>query len=92
MPFPYQTDVLAKTLSIDVADEEEEHKMVFYGRRDRAVYEIVSARRTARVQFKTNATYYIKLMSNLSWNVSFYGNWDSPGWLLRQRLWLQFGS
>lgn len=27
MPFPYQTNVLAKTLSIDVADEEEEHKI-----------------------------------------------------------------
>jgi Protein of unknown function, DUF481 len=30
-----------------------------------------------RVRFNTNATYYIKLISNLSWNVSFYGNWDN---------------
>lgn len=30
-----------------------------------------------RVRFNTNATYYIKLISNLSWNFSFYGNWDS---------------
>jgi len=30
-----------------------------------------------RVKFNTNATYYIKLAGNLSWNVSFYGNWDS---------------
>ncbi len=30
-----------------------------------------------RVRFNTNATYYVKLVSNLSWNVSFYGNWDS---------------
>ena len=30
-----------------------------------------------RVRFNTNATYYIKLISNLSWNVSFYDNWDS---------------
>jgi hypothetical protein len=30
-----------------------------------------------RVLFNTNVTYYIKLISNLSWNVSFYGNWDS---------------
>jgi hypothetical protein len=30
-----------------------------------------------RVQFKTNVTYYIKLISNLSWNASFYGNWDN---------------
>ena len=29
-----------------------------------------------RVKFNMNATYYIKLTGNLSWNVSFYGNWD----------------
>jgi hypothetical protein len=30
-----------------------------------------------RVRFNTNASYYIKLFSNLKWNVSFYGNWDN---------------
>jgi hypothetical protein len=30
-----------------------------------------------RVKFNMNATYYIKLIRNLSWNVSFYDNWDS---------------
>lgn len=30
-----------------------------------------------RFRFNTNATYYVKLFSNLSWNLSFYGNWDS---------------
>jgi hypothetical protein len=30
-----------------------------------------------RVRFNTNATYYIKLFSNLKWNISFYGNWDN---------------
>jgi hypothetical protein len=30
-----------------------------------------------RVHFNTNATYFIKLISNLSWNLSFYGNWDN---------------
>jgi hypothetical protein len=30
-----------------------------------------------RVRFNTNATYYVKLISNLSWNFSFYGNWDN---------------
>ena len=30
-----------------------------------------------RVKFNLNATYYIKLTGNLSWNASFYGNWDS---------------
>jgi hypothetical protein len=30
-----------------------------------------------RVRFSTNATYYIKIFSNLKWNISFYGNWDN---------------
>ncbi|MCI0388636.1 MAG: DUF481 domain-containing protein [Acidobacteria bacterium] len=30
-----------------------------------------------RVVFATNDTFYVKLFSNLSWNVSFYANWDS---------------
>jgi hypothetical protein len=30
-----------------------------------------------RVRFNANASYYIKLISDLKWNVSFYGNWDS---------------
>jgi hypothetical protein len=30
-----------------------------------------------RVRFNTNASYYLKLFSNLSWNVSFYGSWDN---------------
>ena len=29
------------------------------------------------VRFNSNASYYIKLFGNLSWNLSFYGNWDS---------------
>lgn len=30
-----------------------------------------------RVRFNTNASYYLKLFSNVSWNVSFYGSWDN---------------
>ena len=30
-----------------------------------------------RVHFNTNAAYYVKLVSNLKWNVSFYGSWDN---------------
>ena len=30
-----------------------------------------------RLYTLTNASYYIKLFSNLSWNISFYGNWDN---------------
>ena len=30
-----------------------------------------------RLRFNTNASYYLKIISNLKWNVSFYGNWDN---------------
>ena len=30
-----------------------------------------------RVRLDTNAAYYVKLFSNLTWNISFYGNWDN---------------
>ena len=30
-----------------------------------------------RVRIDTNASYYIKIIGNLKWNVSFYGNWDN---------------
>lgn len=30
-----------------------------------------------RVFFNTNVTYYVKLFRRLTWNVSFYGNWDN---------------
>ena len=30
-----------------------------------------------RVRFNTEASYYIKIISDLKWNLSFYGNWDN---------------
>jgi hypothetical protein len=30
-----------------------------------------------RIRASTNAAYYIKIFSDLSWNFSFYGNWDN---------------
>jgi Protein of unknown function, DUF481 len=30
-----------------------------------------------RLRVETNAAYYIKIFSNLKWNISFYGNWDN---------------
>ena len=30
-----------------------------------------------RVHFNTNAAYYLKIINDLSWNVSFYGSWDT---------------
>jgi hypothetical protein len=40
-----------------------------------AVFPAVS--QPGRLYSTLNVTYYIKLVSNLSWNVSFYGNWDN---------------
>jgi hypothetical protein len=30
-----------------------------------------------RIYFSTNASYYVKLGGNVTWNVSFYGSWDN---------------
>jgi hypothetical protein len=30
-----------------------------------------------RVHFNLNTAYYVKIWSNLKWNISFYGNWDN---------------
>ncbi len=30
-----------------------------------------------RIFLNTNASYYIKITGDLSWNISFYGNWDN---------------
>lgn len=30
-----------------------------------------------RVHFDLNSSYYVKVFSNLTWNISFYGNWDN---------------
>lgn len=30
-----------------------------------------------RVFFKVNQDYYVKIFSNLTWNISFYGGWDN---------------
>jgi putative salt-induced outer membrane protein YdiY len=30
-----------------------------------------------RVRYNTEASYYIKIVSDLKWNLSFYGNWDT---------------
>ena len=34
-------------------------------------------REPGQVKFSMSARYYIKITSNLSWNVSFYGNWQN---------------
>jgi hypothetical protein len=38
---------------------------------------VPSLSENGRVRFNTNASYYLKLFKNLSWNLSFYGNWDT---------------
>jgi len=36
-----------------------------------------SITQSGRVHFNLNTTYYVKLWSNLTWNISLYGNWDN---------------
>ena len=40
-------------------------------------YLVPSLSEDGRIRFNTNASYYLKLFKNLSWNLSFYGNWDT---------------
>jgi hypothetical protein len=40
-------------------------------------YLLPSITDSGRIHFNLNATYYVKLWSNLTWNISFYGNWDN---------------
>jgi hypothetical protein len=40
-------------------------------------YALPAISQPGRVRFSTNATYYVKLFSDLSWNISFYGDWDT---------------
>jgi putative salt-induced outer membrane protein YdiY len=42
-----------------------------------SAYIIPSLTDSHRVRFNTNASYYWKIYGNLSWNLSFYGNWDT---------------
>ncbi len=40
-------------------------------------YLIPSISEPGRVYFNLNESYYIKFYGNLTWNISFYGNWDN---------------
>jgi Protein of unknown function, DUF481 len=56
-------------------------KLRFF-RFDKTEFEVTSGvfpalSQAGRVHITTNAVYYVKLFSNLKWNVSFYGNWDN---------------
>jgi len=42
-----------------------------------SVFPAISSADRGRVRFNTNVSYYVKLTSDLSWTVSFYGNWDN---------------
>jgi len=44
---------------------------------DASAYLFLGLSEPGRVRFNTNASYYLKLFSDLNWNVTFYGNWDN---------------
>ena len=41
------------------------------------LFPAISGGDIGRVRFYTNASYYVKLTRDLSWTLSFYGNWDN---------------
>lgn len=42
-----------------------------------AMYLLPALTEPGRVHYSLNTSYYVKLWSNLTWNISFYGNWDN---------------
>jgi hypothetical protein len=42
-----------------------------------SLFPAVSNPDRGRLYFDTNASYYLKIIGNLSWTLSFYGNWDT---------------
>jgi len=54
-------------------------KLFYFNKTNLAVSGILLPALTepGRVHFNLNAAYYVKLWSNLNWNISVYGNWDN---------------
>ena len=44
---------------------------------DISTYLLPALSEPGRVHYSLNTSYYVKLWSNLTWNISFYGNWDN---------------
>lgn len=44
---------------------------------DVSTYLLPAISAPGRVHYTLNTSYYVKLWSNLTWNISFYGNWDN---------------
>jgi len=44
---------------------------------DISTYLLPALSEPGRVHYNLNTSYYVKLWSNLTWNISFYGNWDN---------------
>jgi Protein of unknown function, DUF481 len=51
---------------------------------DVGTYLLPALSEPGRLHYTLNTSYYVKLWSNLKWNISFYGNWDNrppPGFV-----------
>lgn len=44
---------------------------------DATTYLLPAISDPGRVRFNVNASYYIRILRDLRWNISFYGNWDN---------------
>jgi hypothetical protein len=71
LPSPTQ-DVYSALIGADVR--------LFYFNKTRlgvTTYLLPALSEPGRVHYSLNAAYYVKLWSNLTWNISFFGNWDN---------------
>lgn len=76
----YQQRILtAATQDVDSALLGAEVKLFYFNKTRLGVttYLLPALSEPGRVHYSLNTSYYVKLWSNLTWNISFYGNWDN---------------
>ena len=76
----YQQKVLpATTQNVASALFGSEVKLFYFNKTNLSLgaYVLPAISEPGRVHFFLNTSYYVKLWSNLTWNISFYGNWDN---------------
>jgi uncharacterized protein DUF481 len=76
----YQKGVVpATTQNVASALISGEVKLFYFNKTNLAISSILlpAVSEPGRVHFNLNVAYYVKLWSNLTWNISMYGNWDN---------------
>ncbi len=76
----YQQRILpAMTQNVAAALVGSEVKLLYFNKTTLSVntYLLPALSEPGRVHFNLNTAYYVKLWSNLNWNLTFYANWDN---------------